>query len=51
MIPDLGRYAFEVLAAWGISLGLLAVLVGLSFRRAARAKAALDRIEGGRDGH
>lgn len=50
MIPDLGRYAFEVLAAWGISLGLLAALVGLSFRRAARIRAELERIEGAGDG-
>lgn len=49
MMPDLGRYAFEVLASWGISIGLLALLVGLSFRRAARARDELARIEGKAD--
>lgn len=51
MMPDLGQYAFEVLSSWGASLALLAVLILLSWRRARRVKAELDRIEGARDGN
>lgn len=50
MMPELGEYAVEVLAAWGASLALLAVLIALSWRRARKVKAALERIEGTRDG-
>ncbi|MDO6589768.1 heme exporter protein CcmD [Loktanella sp. D2R18] len=44
-MPDLGKYAVEVLAAYGVSLGLLAVLIVLSWRRSVRMRAALERIE------
>ncbi|WP_394177278.1 heme exporter protein CcmD [Yoonia maritima] len=44
-MPDLGKYAVEVLAAYGVSLGLLAVVVLLSWRRSVRVRAALERIE------
>ncbi len=33
MIPDLGKYAVEVLSAYGVSLLLLAGLTGQSWRR------------------
>ena len=42
---DLGRYAAEVLLAWGVGLALLALLVGQSLRRARRVRAELERIE------
>lgn len=45
MIPDLGKYAFAVLMSYGASLGLLAVLIGLSLRRAARVRRELEDIE------
>jgi heme exporter protein D len=45
MMPDLGKYAFEILMSYGISLGLLAGLIGLSLVQARRVKAALHRIE------
>lgn len=44
-MPDLGKYAFEILMSYGISLGLLAILVGLSWRHAVRAKVALEKVE------
>ncbi|MCG3266443.1 heme exporter protein CcmD [Yoonia sp. I 8.24] len=44
-MPDLGKYAVEVLAAYGVSLGLLAVLILLSWRRSVRMRTALERIE------
>ncbi|MGJ8545725.1 MAG: heme exporter protein CcmD [Sulfitobacter sp.] len=50
MMPDLGKYAAEVLAAYGVSLALLAALVGLTLRSGRRAKAALKSIEEARNG-
>jgi heme exporter protein D len=44
-VPDLGKYAVEVLAAYGVSLGLIAVLIIVSWRRSARVRTALERIE------
>lgn len=49
-MPDLGKYAGAVLSAYGISLLLLAGLIGVSLWRARRVKAQLDRAEQGRDG-
>jgi heme exporter protein D len=45
MMPDLGAYAFEILMSYGISLGLLAALIGLSIWQGRRVKVALKRIE------
>ncbi|MFC7704082.1 heme exporter protein CcmD [Plastorhodobacter daqingensis] len=45
MIPDLGRYAAEVAAAYGVSIGLLAALVGLTLWRGARVRRALRAVE------
>jgi heme exporter protein D len=54
MIPDLGRYAVTVLAAYGVTFALIAGLVGLSVLRGARVRRELARAErqnaGGRDG-
>ena len=44
-MPDLGKYAAEVLSAYGLSLGLIAVLLLLTLRRGAKARAALRQIE------
>lgn len=44
-MPDLGKYAAEVLSAYGISLVLMAGLVVLSLRRGAKARSALKQIE------
>ncbi len=49
-MPDLGKYASEVLSAYGVSLFLIGALVVVSLRRARKIKAQLDQIEGRRDG-
>lgn len=50
MMPDLGKYAVEVLSAYAVSIVLLVVIVVQSFRRARRARLDLERVEGRRDG-
>jgi heme exporter protein D len=50
MIPDLGRYATEVLSAYGVTILLLGGITGLSWRRWLRLKAEVERVERGRDG-
>lgn len=42
---DLGKYAFVVLSSYGVTLTLLAALIGLTFWRSARIKTALAEIE------
>ncbi|WP_322893559.1 MULTISPECIES: heme exporter protein CcmD [unclassified Yoonia] len=44
-MPDLGNYVVEVTAAYIVSIALLAVIVGLSWRRYIRVRAALEQIE------
>jgi heme exporter protein D len=44
-MPELGKYATEVMAAYGISLLLLLGLLVLTLRRGRRVRAELDRIE------
>lgn len=46
-MPELGKYATEVLTAYGISISLLLLLVGVVMNRSRRAKKALDDIENG----
>jgi heme exporter protein D len=45
MMPDLGKYAFAVLASYGVTIGLVAALVVLSFVQRARVKRALAEVE------
>lgn len=45
MIPELGKYTFAVLASYGVSLTLLAAIVGLSLWQSRRAKQQLAVIE------
>jgi len=45
MMPDLGKYATEVLMAYGISFVLLDVMVLLIWRRSRAAKRALEAAE------
>lgn len=45
MMPDLGKYAGHVLAAYAVSLGLIAVLVGMSLREYLRVRSALREVE------
>ena len=44
-MPDLGDYAFEILMSYGISIGLLLAIIGLSYVQSRRAKAALEEVE------
>ena len=45
MIPDLGKYAVDVLSAYVIALVLLFALVSLSLRQSAKARNDLERAE------
>lgn len=45
MMPDLGRYATEVLSSYAVSLVLIVALVAVSVRRARAARRALDEVE------
>lgn len=47
-MPDLGKYADAVLSSYAVSIVLLVVLVGLSWRRSIKMKNALEQIEGER---
>lgn len=49
MMPDLGDYRTEVLAAYAISLLLLGGLILLSARRARRTRARLAEVEARRE--
>lgn len=44
-VPDLGKYAFDVLAAYGVSAVFLLALVGHSVWRSARMKRRLSETE------
>ncbi|MEM9434575.1 MAG: heme exporter protein CcmD [Pseudomonadota bacterium] len=44
-MPDLGKYAFDVLAAYGVSAVFLLALVGHSAWRSARMKRRLSETE------
>lgn len=44
-MPDLGTYAVEVLSAYAVSIALLAILIGMSWRRYTRVRAALEKVE------
>ena len=52
-MPELGKYAFTVLASYGVTLVLLAALVALTIWRGRAVRRELDRAEtrlaGGRD--
>jgi heme exporter protein D len=45
MMPELGKYAGTVLAAYGAGLALLVALVALTLWQGARMKRALDEVE------
>lgn len=51
MIPVLGKYAATVLGAYGVALGLLAVLTILSILRSRRVKRDLAALEDRRKRH
>lgn len=45
MIPELGKYAVEVLGAYAVSLLLLAALIGGSLMRSAKVRKQLKEVE------
>ena len=45
MMPDLGKYTFAVLASYGVTIALLAALIGQSLWRSARLRRALREVE------
>ena len=45
MIPDLGKYATDVLSAYAIALALLIGLVAISLRQSAKARKVLKDAE------
>jgi len=45
MMPELGRYAFSVLASWGSSIGLVLIITIISLLRAEASKTALKALE------
>ncbi|SFP50080.1 heme exporter protein D [Tranquillimonas alkanivorans] len=49
-MPDLGKYAAEVLTAYGVSLALLGGIVWLSIARGRKVKRQLEAAEARRRG-
>lgn len=47
-MPDLGKYATEVLSAYGVSLFLIIGFVWISIHQSRRVRAQLKQIEGDR---
>lgn len=45
MMPDLGKYAADVLAAYAVTLVILLAVVGLSVWQARRARRRLEEAE------
>jgi len=45
MMPDLGKYAAEVIAAYGVSIVLIVALVAYSLWQSKRIKARLTAAE------
>ncbi len=45
MMPDLGKYAVEVLSAYGVTIGLLIAIVAVSVMRERRVKRDLEDAE------
>ena len=44
-MPDLGKYALTVLAAYGAALALLGLLVAVTLWQGRRMKRALEEVE------
>ena len=49
-MPDLGKYAPEVMGAYGVGIGLIVALVCVTLWRARRVRRALRRVEDRRGG-
>lgn len=44
-MPDLGKYAIEVLGAYAASIGLLALIVAATFWRGRRVRQRLEQMD------
>ncbi len=44
-MPDLGKYSDTVLSAYGVSILLIILLVGVSLLRARKVRAELEAVE------
>lgn len=44
-MPDLGKYVFTVLASYGVTLGLLGLIIIASLWSARRSKTKLEALE------
>jgi len=49
-MPDLGKYADTILAAYGVTIVLLATIIITSLLRAAKTKRQLAELEARRNG-
>ncbi len=45
MMPDLGKYAVEVMSSYLVSIGLIVALVAVSLRQSRRTREALRQVE------
>lgn len=45
MMPDLGKYAVEVLLAYAVTIALVLGLVVVSWRQSAKARKQLEQLE------
>lgn len=45
MMPDLGKYAAEVISAYIVTIGLIVALVAVSLRQSRRTRDALRKVE------
>lgn len=48
MMPELGKYAVEVISAYVVTLSLIVALVWLSLRQSRRTREALRAVEAAR---
>lgn len=48
MIPDLGKYAAEVLSAYAVTIALMVGLLAISWRQSVKTRAALRAVEAAR---
>ncbi|MFT5066109.1 MAG: heme exporter protein D [Yoonia sp.] len=49
-MPDLGKYAAEVLLAYGVSIAVLITLVVISWRQSLRVRRNLEAVEDPKNG-
>ena len=49
-MPDLGKYATEVLLAYGVGIAILATLVAMSCRQSRRVRRELEAAEARKNG-